>query len=241
MATTKKVRSASKKKKLEFEIVAPSYFNSVTLGRTTGKDAKSVLGRTVLVSMRDLTGKPQMGGVFARFYVVDVKGDRAHTILKEHEVSPSMIKRQTRRKRSKVEVVHDFSTRDGMRVRMKTDVFTNRRASSAQQTALRKVVVDHLSSLSQSKGYADVMQEVVYGKAAMALNEACKKLMPIRRVEIRKTELQTVPKFGSSPEAVAEAPAAEEAVVEAVAEEIERPEEEKPKKARKKKAEPEEA
>ena len=237
---TKKVRSASKKKKLEFEIVAPSYFNSVTLGKTTAKDAKSVLGRTVLISMRDLTGKPTMTGVFARFYVVDVKGDRAQTILKEHEVSSSMIKRQTRRRRSKVEIVHDFNTRDGMRVRMKTDVFTNRRASSNQQTALRQLVMDNLTSLSASKAYADVMLDVVFGKAAMTLNEACKKIMPIRRVEIRKTELQTVPKFGPVP--VVEAaivPVEETEAVEATEEASEVPE--KPKKARKKKGETEEA
>src|SRR3989338_6499429 len=111
--------TSSKKAKQEYYIVAPEYFNSVNIGVTLAKDPKDLLGRTTVLNMRDLTGKLNLQGTRIKFYVTDVKGNKANTVVAEQEVSPAVLKRMTRRRRSKIEVIQDVVTKDSQKVRVK--------------------------------------------------------------------------------------------------------------------------
>ena len=183
--------TSSKKAKQEYYIVAPEYFNSVNIGVTLAKDPKDLLGRTTVLN---LTGKLTLQGTRIKFYVTDVKGDKANTTVSEQEVAPSVIKRLTRRRRSKIEVVEDVSTKDSQVVRVKTDVFTAKRATTTQRTAIRNALSLEVKNVAKEKQYSDFIQEVAYGKLSTQLLGSCRKVAPVKRIEVRKTELLSRPK-----------------------------------------------
>ena len=191
----KRKKTVKGKKKYKYTILAPPEFNNAMLGTTLATEPEKVLGRTVLVSMKDLTGKLNMQKKFVKFMVSEVKGNTAYTIPYEHHLDKTYLKRLTRPRRSKVEVVQDLKTKDNVLVRMKTNIFTVRRISTEQKTALIKETERILKQEALKKTYNTWAQDVVYGAASNAVFKNCKKIVPIRRAEVRAMELKTKPEF----------------------------------------------
>ena len=191
----KRKKTVKGKKKYKYTIVAPQEFNNATLGVTLATEPEKILGRTVVVSMKDLTGKLNMQKKFVKFLISSVKGNTAYTIPYEQYLDKTYIKRLTRPRRSKVEVVYDLKTKDNQIVRMKANIFTVKRISAEQKTSIIKETEKTLKQEALKKTYSAWVQDVVYGPIGSAVLKSCKKIVPIRRAEIRAMELRTKPMF----------------------------------------------
>jgi len=176
-------------------VVAPKFFNEKELGLTFAKEPSQLVGRSVSTSMRDITGKMNMQNTTVKFMTNSVRGNKVTTFLYETLLNRGYLRRLTRRKRSKVESIVDVITQDKQRVRVKINVFTFRRVTTSQKTALRQIAAAEMSKLALVKNYADFMQEIIYGKITMGISRKCKVISPVKRVEIRKTERLTRPDF----------------------------------------------
>jgi len=96
---------------------------------------------------------------------------------------------------------------------------TEKRIQSSQETALRTMMDAEMAKMGEEKTISEIIKAIIDGEMAHRLGSVCKVIVPIKRVEIRKTEVLEMGAAQDQPVFVVEVPAEPEAVVEAPAEE----------------------
>jgi small subunit ribosomal protein S3Ae len=223
----KKGKSASRKVKDKwkakewYKLYAPRMFNEVEIGETPSADPSTLIGRTTEVTVHDLTGDFSKMHVKLRFKVDDVNGFDARTVFIGHDLTSDYVRRLTRRKRTKTDHVVDVETKDGFRIRVKPMSIAEKRIQSSQESAIREIMRSAIEAKAEEMSVAEMVKDIISGDLAKDIAKACRVVVPIKRVEIRKTE---VLEMGTEliPEETVEEP------VEVEAEEITETEEELP-------------
>jgi small subunit ribosomal protein S3Ae len=182
------------KKKRWFKIIAPSILNQREIGETLALEGKNLIGRRIKPSLRETTGNIRQGHVKIVLMISEVKGDHANTRLVGHEIQRDYLRRIIRRRMSVVKTIVSSKTKDGNVIQITAIAFTRRRGYSTQTKTIRKIMTDMLTEETSSKPYEQVMQEIIFGKTPSKLVKEVKRILPIRRVEIVKTELLGLPK-----------------------------------------------
>lgn len=219
-----------------YTIHAPRMFNEAEIGETPSADPEYVIGRTAEVTVQDLTGDFSKMHIKLKFKVVSVDGHDAKTEFTGHDLTSDYVRRLTRRKKTKTDHVVDIVTKDGFSYRIKTMAIADKRIQSSQEDAMRRVIGETLVAMGQEQTLSQVVKAIVSGDLAKDLARACRIVIPIKRIEIRKSEVMAsgdaepesiIPEsemVSEEDEAVveeapAEEPAEDEAPVEAAAEE----------------------
>ena len=222
----RKVRDKWKAKEW-YKIHAPRMFNEAEIGETPSADPEYVIGRTVEVTVQDLTGDFSKMHIKLRFKVSSVDGHDAKTEFIGHDLTSDYVRRLTRRKKTKTDHVVDIVTKDGFSYRIKTMAIADKRIQSSQEDAMRRVIGETLVAMGQEQTLSQMVKAIVSGDLAKDLARACRIIIPIKRIEIRKSEVMAA---GDSepesimPETVVEETSEEEAVEDAPAEEAAEPE-----------------
>jgi small subunit ribosomal protein S3Ae len=239
MARRQTTREAKKlkdkwKAKQWYSIVAPGLFNRVKIGETLADDPSKLLGRTVEVTLQDLTGDFRMMHIKLKFKIVDHTTSEAFTRFMGHDLTSDFIRRQTRRKRTKMEGVFDIETKDGFRVRLKPMAISDRRIQSSVQYDIRKKMKDVLDEAGNAHTFLELTSLVLTSERDRALVSSilkgCRTIYPLKRVDIRKMEVLSFPENAddtpmdsSAPVPEEETETAEEKAVEAEVEAVEAP------------------
>ncbi|OPY31312.1 MAG: 30S ribosomal protein S3Ae [Methanomassiliicoccales archaeon PtaU1.Bin124] len=184
----KKVKDRWKAKEW-YKIYAPKMFNQVLLGETPSSDPANLMGRMAEATVHDLTGDFSKMHVKMKFKVTEVRGFDAHTVFVGQDLTSDYIRRLTRRKRTKTDHVIDLRTKDGYLLRVKPMSITEKRIQSSQETACRTLMDEELARMGQEMALSDVLKTVITGEMAKRLSQVCKVIVPIKRIEIRKTEV----------------------------------------------------
>lgn len=229
-AASRKVKDRWKAKEW-YKVYAPRMFNQVQLGETPSADPSSLMGRIIEATVHDLTGDFSKMHVKLKFQITEVNGFDAHTVLIGQDLTSDYIRRLTRRKRTKTDHVIDIKTKDGYLVRVKPMSITEKRIQASQETAVRTLMTKELQTTGAEMTISDIIRSVISGEMAKRLSNVSKVVVPIKRIEIRKTEVlqmgtepQDVPVFAApepepepeveaveaEPEVAPEAPAEEE-------------------------------
>lgn len=231
MAATKKASTKAASRKVKdrwkakewYKIYAPRMFNQAQLGETPSADATNLIGRTTEATVHDINGDFSKMHVKLKFKVQDVTGFDAHTVFIGQDLTSDYIRRLTRRKRTKTDHVIDVRTKDGYLIRVKPMSITEKRIQSSQETALRTIMDEEMRKMGEEKTISEIVKAIIDGEMARRLGTVCRVIVPIKRVEIRKTE---VLEMGSAPQdqpVFAPEPVAEPAPVEEQAEEVTEP------------------
>jgi len=124
------------------------------------------------------------------FRVKEIKGKTAHTIFIGHELVPGYLRTLARRRRSIINQVEDVVTRDGVHLRIKAISISGLKISESTRVDVRKAVSNALKAIAKETDAATLTQEMVFGKLSAKLYGHIKKLGPMKRVEIRKSEIK---------------------------------------------------
>lgn len=189
MAEQKKKILDKWKKKKWFEVIAPASFDHKVIGETVAEKPEMLAGRTVQKSVRELTRQAKKGHITVLFKIESVQGSNAQTKVLGLEVKPSLLKRVVRRRTSKIEAVQNIETKDGLKARVKTVAVTTRKASKQQETSIRQRVMQEMKELAAKKSFEQLLQEIVFGEAIIALTNTAKKVYPIKKIEVLKLSL----------------------------------------------------
>ncbi len=196
MAPAKKVKAAAGRKvkdkwkaKEWYKIHAPRMFNESEIGETPSADPEFVIGRTVEVTVQDLTGDFSKMHIKLRFKVTSVDGHDAKTAFVGHDLTSDYVRRLTRRRKTKTDHVVDIVTKDGFTYRIKTMSIADRRIQSSQEDAMRRVIGETLVAIGQERTLSEIVKDIVSGDLAKELARACRIIIPIKRIEIRKSEV----------------------------------------------------
>ena len=214
--SSRKVKDKWKSKEW-YKLRAPRMFNEAEIGETPSADPAFILGRTVEVTVQELTGDYSKMNIKLKFKVADVDGYDAKTVFVGHELTSEYVRRLTRRKKTKTDHVVDVTTKDGFVLRVKPMSIADRRIQSSQEDAMRRILAETLIQMGKDNNLSDMIKAVISGDMSKDLAKACRVIIPIKRIEIRKTEV--LAEGEGEPESIMDAAPVEEAEEEAPAEE----------------------
>ena len=214
--SSRKVKDKWKSKEW-YKLRAPRMFNEAEIGETPSADPAFILGRTVEVTVQELTGDYSKMNIKLKFKVTDVDGYDAKTVFVGHELTSEYVRRLTRRKKTKTDHVVDVTTKDGFVLRVKPMSIADRRIQSSQEDAMRRILAETLIQMGKDNNLSDLIKAVISGDMSKDLAKACRVIIPIKRIEIRKTEV--LAEGEGEPESIMDAAPVEEAEEEAPAEE----------------------
>jgi len=175
-----------------FVVQAPKIFGEVSLGSIPAFSAESTINRKVETTLYDLTGDFNLVHVKLYFKIIGYSGDKLLTIFYGHELSRDYIRSLVRRKSSKIDTVTDITTKDGFTLRIKGLVLTTYRIHHSQKTAIRKIIWDVVRA-RQEKNFDEIIQDMIFGNMSNEIFEKAKKICPIRKAEIEKSKILSIP------------------------------------------------
>ncbi len=94
-----------------------------------------------------------------------------------------------RRRRSIMNQVDDVTTKDGVQLRIKTICVSGLKVSEGVRADVRKTISATVQALAKQTDFPTLVQEMVFGKFSAKIFNAVKKIGPLKRVEVRKSEL----------------------------------------------------
>jgi len=189
------------KSKEWYNIEAPVYLNRIIVGNTMAGDPSLLLGRNVETTVGELTNDMTKNNTKVILRINNVVGDVATTDLMGHELTTDYIRSIVKRQTSRIDANVEVKTRDGYVIRVKPTCFTIKRARSSQIKAIREMMVEIVKRRAAESDFETFMQEAILGRLSAAIYRQAKFIYPLRRVEIRKTQIEAMPKAAPAPAA----------------------------------------
>lgn len=190
------------KSKSWYRIVAPDMFEGRVIGESPAADPELLLGRVCEVNLQDLAGDFSKIHIKAKLKVNGVRGGECISRFVGHDMTTDYIRRLTRRRRSKVDSVFDVSTKEGYKVRIKVLAITDKRVNSSIKNSLRARQEEIIREEAGNSTLSILVQKMLFGKLAASIKKDCKDIYPLKRVEIKKSEVLSVPTEEDIPEKV---------------------------------------
>ncbi len=181
------------KRKKWYTIYTPPLFGEIPIATVPADEDWKMIGRTIETTLYDITGDISQLHVHLKFQVVKVDGERAETIFKGLELARDYMRSLTRRKSSKVTSIINLETKDGYGIRVTAVVFTTYRCKSSQKRAIRAKMNEILVNESSQKTLDEFLQEIINNRLQSKIFSEAKKIYPVRKVEIAKIKLLTIP------------------------------------------------
>jgi small subunit ribosomal protein S3Ae len=214
--TAKKVKDKWRAKEW-YRIYAPEMFSKMQLGETPADNPDGVMGRITEATVQDLTGDFSKMHIKMKFKVTNVSGLDAHTVFNGHNLTSDYVRRLTRRKRTKTDAVVDVNTKDGWALRVKPMAVSEQRIQASQETAIRVIMQEETRKAASEATIGEFVRMIIMGELSKRISDASKIIVPIKRIEIRRSEVTTTgkgPEPGEAPIALPQEPEAPEPVPE---------------------------
>ncbi len=192
MAEIKKTKVVDNwKLKSWYTVFAPDIFESKPIGQIVALEEETLKDRIVKTGLGELTGSFSQGAAFTSiFFRVDkVSGKSVSTKFIGHGLAPGYIKTLLRRRRSILYLVDDVTTKDGKAMRIKSVAVTAFRESENVRHDLRTAVSREIKAVAAESDLNTLIQEIVFGKFSAKVFGRVKTITPLRRLEIRKSEV----------------------------------------------------
>jgi len=188
----KAVRDKWKLKKW-YTVISPPVFNNAVLGTTPADDPLKLIGRVMEVTLYDLTGDFTQVHVHLFFQIINVEEDKAYTRFKGHELARDYMKSLIRRRSSKIQGIFNVQTKDGYGLRITAVALTAYRCKTSQKRAIRKIMQNIIVKRAAEMTFDELIQAMLFGDLAQEIFQEAKKIYPLRKVEIYKSKLLTIP------------------------------------------------
>ncbi len=195
-AAAKKVKDKWRAKEW-YKVYAPEMFSKMQLGETPAETADVVMGRVTEATVQDLTGDFSKMHIKIKFRVNNVSGLDAHTIFAGHDLTSDYVRRLTRRKRTKTDAVVDVTTKDGWAIRVKPMAVSEQRIQASQETGIRVIMQEETRKAASEATIGEFVRMLIMGELSKRISDASKIIVPIKRIEIRRSE---VTRAGKMPE-----------------------------------------
>lgn len=189
------------KSKEWYNIEAPAYLNRAVVGSTMAGDPALLIGRNVETTVGELTNDMTKNNTKVILRISNVVGEVATTDLMGHELTTDYIRSIVKRQTSRIDANIEVRTKDGFVIRVKPTCFTIKRARSSQMQAIREMMVDIVKKRASETDFETFMQEAILGRLSAAIYRQAKFIYPLRRVEIRKTQVEAMPAAAPAPAA----------------------------------------
>ena len=179
---------SSWKQKSIYTIVAPENFDFQGLGDTVANGPENLIGRTIDVSLRDLTGDKTKQHLKLVFEINEVRDNKAHTRFKLFNVNPGYLRSKVRKGTSKIEHIHRIDLEPNLRVQVKVMAVTHQTIKTSRERDITARISGILEKHRNTK-LDDFIQAVLFGKLGTEIYREIRKIAPIKRVEIEQVKV----------------------------------------------------
>ncbi|NIA09908.1 MAG: 30S ribosomal protein S3ae [Nitrospiraceae bacterium] len=183
-----------RKEKEWYSVLAPHMFGKAKIAETLADDPEKLIGRNVEISFQELTNDFAKSQIKLKFKIVNTSGLEANTVFVGHSLTSDYIKRMSRKHKSKVDGVFDARTKDGIRVRVKPSALAGKRIQASQKRAIRAILKETIEKEAKSRNFEAFIKLMLDGELGKEAYRLSKKIYPIKRVEIYKSEILEIPK-----------------------------------------------
>ncbi len=163
--------------------------NGQKIGETVADDPEKLYGRTIEVPLSDITQDYSKIHFKLRFQIDSVIGDTATTQFRGHSFANDYLRFLVRRRRTRIDGVFDVRTTDGHLIRVTVTAFTTHRAKTSQKFAIRAIMKAVVNRKAQELPFKDFVDEIIFGKLGSEVYNGCKKIFPLKRVEVQKSKV----------------------------------------------------
>jgi small subunit ribosomal protein S3Ae len=177
------------KAKKWFTIMAPTIFGGKQIGRTLATDPKALIGRRIDVNTADLTGDPTRYFMKLTFKIVSVQNGRAMTKFDGFKCFRDYVMRLVLKRTTRVDAVQNLTTRDKIRVRVKSIVILPRRVKTSIERSVRDRVRQLIRQEVTSSTLGQFVKRVIAGETKTRILRQTGQIYPLRDFEIRKMEV----------------------------------------------------
>lgn len=212
-AAARRVKDKWKSKKW-YKVTAPASFSNKIIGETLADEPEKLAGRQIETTLQELTGDMKQMHIKLTFKVDEVLDTNAKAVFAGHAMTSDYVRRLTRRGATKISAVFDMKTKDGSRIRVKPFAITDRRAQTTQAQAIRAMMQSELEACAANNSLSGFLAEILVGDLTSKIYKEARKIHPVRRVEVAKTEVLKAPtiEMDETPIIVEEDESEEEAV-----------------------------
>ena len=176
-----------------YNIVTPPSFDSITIADTLADNPENLINRVTEVSLQELTNDFRKSHITLHFKINKITDSNAHTQFVGHSLTSDYLRRMIRRRRSKIEGVYDVRTRDGAVIRIKPFATTDKRIQNSQRRVVRDAMKNTIYGIASKSTLSEFVKYILDGKIGSDIYKNCRKLYPVKRVEIFKTEVISQP------------------------------------------------
>lgn len=187
MATKKKAKKSGKKQKALYKITAPESFNQQEIGTTMASGEGSLVGRTVEVSLKDLTGDRSRQHMKLVFVISSVFEKKAKTKFKRFYTNQQYIRSKIRKGTSKINSTANLKLADE-NVWVKLVTATQQKVNTSKSTDINKKIIETLAKHVNLK-INDFVQMAIFGKLGTEVYHEVKRIAPIKRVEVEEIKV----------------------------------------------------
>jgi small subunit ribosomal protein S3Ae len=181
------------KAKSWYNLVAPEMFGKANIGETVADVPEKLIGRVIEITLGELTNDLSKQNIKLILKVDSVGGDSAYTKFTGHQLTQDYLRSLIKRSTSNIETNVSVKTKDGYTVRVKPSCYTIKRARANQVKAIRSIMNNVITSRAREMDMEQFVQEIVTGKLSASIYHDVKPIYPLRRVEVRKTEIEAEP------------------------------------------------
>ncbi len=181
------------KAKQWYNLVAPEMFGKANIGETVADVPEKLVGRIIEVTLGELTNDLSKQNIKLLLKVDSVGGDSAYTKFTGHQLTQDYLRSLVKRQTSNIETNVSVKTRDNYTIRVKPSCFTIKRARANQVKAIRAIMNSVIINRAKELDMEQFIQEIVTGKLSASIYHDVKPVYPLRRVEVRKTEIEAEP------------------------------------------------
>ena len=181
------------KAKQWYNLVAPDMFGKTNIGETVAEEPEKLIGRVVEITLGELTNDLSKQNTKLILKIDRVGGDSAYTKFMGHQMTQDYLRSLVKRETSAVETNISVTTKDGYTIRVKPSCFTIKRARANQVKAIRQIMNNVIEAKAKELDMQQFVQDVITGKLSASIYHDVKPVYPLRRVEVRKTEIEAEP------------------------------------------------
>ena len=173
--------------KMWLTVEAPQSFGNTVVGYVPASDEKHAIGRVIETTLFDVVKQdPQQYVIKLYFQITKITNNIATSILKSSEYSREYLRSLVRRGSSTINLIKDYTTKDGITIRVNSLAFAQQRLNSSRKHSLRLLTDNVITEKTKNLTYSQFTQEAVLGKIATDIYDECKIIAHLRHVGIQK-------------------------------------------------------
>lgn len=177
-----------------FMLIAPKIFEEKELGKIMVSNPEKLVGRKTSFSAMEIAD--DMNKYYMKFIlrINRIEGKKAFTELSGSECMRDYISRMVVRRVSRIDVINDFKTKDGIKIRVKALAVISKKAKSSIQKKIRARLQVLLKEDVESTSLDDLIGKIISDEMKSRILSELRGIYPIRNFEIRKTEISSTSK-----------------------------------------------